>query len=179
MPDPAPVKLDGHRLNNRVVFLLAGVFLIIATPLVGYYASSYYSANRVTVDIVSGARTLGNPINYTLLIQITVPNAIMSVELWTPTVTLFLDSFNLGGVFPCHTSVNSADLLQLTSKDNLTCRGYWRSSFADYPGQPSAEAALNQTSTNQLVLWVYFHQAEAGWYNQEMLKTVSTVWTWT
>ena len=179
MPDPAPVKLDDHRPNKRVAFLLAGVFLVIATPLVGYYASSYYSASRVTVDIVSGARTLGNPINYTLLIQITVPNAIMSVELWTPTVTLFLDAFNLGGVFPCHTSVSSADLLQLTSKVNLTCRGYWRSSFADYPGQPSAEAALNQTSTNHLALWVYFHQVEAGWYNQEMLKTVSTLWTWT
>ena len=179
MPDPAPVKPPGPGPNRRVVFLLVGVFLVFVTPPLGYYVSSYYSGTRVTVDIISGARTLGNPINYTLLIQITVPNAIMSVELWTPTVTLFLDSFNLGGVFPCHTSASSADLLQLTSKDNLTCRGYWRSSFADYPGQPSAEAALNQTSTNHLVLWVYFHQVEAGWYNQEMLKTVSTVWTWT
>ena len=100
----------------------------------------------------------------------------MSVKLWTPTVTLFLDSFNLGGVFPC---ASSLDLYQLNSGDNLTCRAYWRSSSADYLGGPSAEAALNQTNTNHLVLWVYFHQVEAGWDNQEMLKTVSSVWTWT
>jgi len=179
LPDLAPVKPDGRWPNKRVVFLLVGVFLVITTPLVGYYASSYYSASRVTVDVVSGTRTLGNPINYTLLIRITVPGTIMTVKLWTPTVTLLLDSFNLGGVFPCHTSGTSADFYQLSSSDNLTCRGYWRSSFADYPGQPSAEAALNQTNTNHLVLWVYFHQVEAGWYNHDMLKTDSSVWTWT
>jgi len=64
--------------------LLVGVSLVIVTPVLGYYVSSYYSATRVMVDIVSGTRALANPINYTLLIRITVPGSIMSVMLWPP-----------------------------------------------------------------------------------------------
>ena len=147
MTDPTPAKPVGPRPNRRAIFLLVGVSLVIVTPVLGYYVSSYYSATRVMVDIVSGTRALANPINYTLLIRITVPGSIMSVMLWPPTVTLLLDSFNLGGVFPCQPSPDFWE--HLSPGDALTCRGYWQSSFADHPGQPSQRRpSTRRTLTN-------------------------------
>jgi hypothetical protein len=178
LSDQAPVKPPGRRPNRTVVALLVAVCLVITIPVAGYYVESYYSASRVTVDIISGSRTLGNPINYTLLIRISVPGAILPVKLWPPTVSLSLDSYYLGGEFPCQPS--PGDFWDhLNPGDSLTCQGYWQSSFADHPGQPPVEGALNKTNTNNLVLGVFFPQVIAGWSNQTMLKTISTVWTWT
>jgi hypothetical protein len=136
---------------------------------------SYYSVSRVSVDIASATRSVGSEVNYTIQIRVSVPWAILPVSLWPATVTLFVDSYLLGGVFPCSAPPNDF-WNHVNSGSSFTCTGYWQSKFAL---EKNATAVLSQTRTNHLVLWVYFPQAESGWYGEEMVRQISANRTWT
>ena len=141
MPDSVLVRLASLWRSRRVGFILAGLLLIVGTPFLGYYVMSYYSVSGVSVQIVSGTRTLGSPIEYRLDIRVSSPGAVMLVRLWRPSMTLTLDSYNLAGVSPYTPAYSSGDWNHLNPGDSLTYRGLWRSSNAL---DPSAEQTLSQ-----------------------------------
>ena len=161
--------------NRKAMAVLVPILIItLGTPL-GYYMMSYYSVSRVSVDIASATRSVGSEVNYTIQIRVSVPGAILPVRLWPATVTLFVDSYLLGGVFPCFAPPDDF-WNHVNPGSSFTCTGYWRSTLAL---EKNATAVLSQTRTNHLVLWVYFHQAESGWYSEEMVRQISTTRTWT
>ena len=153
--------------SRKTGLIIAALFLIAMLPLLGYYVAGYYSANRATLQIVSGVRTLGHPIEYLLDVRLSFPGALTSVEVRSPCFWLVMDSYDLMIICGHDDTLNAGAYVDY--------RFIWRSSNSN---DPTAETTLGGTNTNHLLLSMYTHPTSAGWYSGEITRSLSTSWTW-